>query len=552
MAAAAPPPSSLPGVLAELAARLGDELRLPPRSVASFPRVDAAALPFLLALLGARGRVWFVADGVREAERVHDDLLALLPEAILLPELTLAAGSDGEIDPELAAEQLHAASRIRQAEQALGIVLTRAAWDGGVLGGDAGEELTLRRGQAIGLDEVIARLAAAGFERLPQTAERGQFAVRGGVLDFFAPAQLQPVRLEWFGDEIESIRAFDVHSQASSEELAEVRCTLQAGVSGKREETATLVRPDDVVVALREGVITARRGQVPATEAKAAARELSLLDLAPRADVWWRDDEVGREAGRQRALSQLQYWAREGVHFTIVLSEHEEPARAELLQMIAPLPGPPQVVPGRIASAVLLRGLQRAVLPAALLLGHRQRAQVGTRPNWLARRGAAIRRESSESSQAFEAGDLVVHEEHGIARFRGLGPSPHEPEGPAMLELEFEGGARIYVPLEQSHLVGRYQGLGKQRPSLSRLGEARWASALRSAQTATKNYAATLLRLQAMRETGHGEAFPPDGEWQAAFEASFPYQETPDQLRSIADTKRDMESTRPMDRLICG
>ncbi len=108
------------------------------------------------------------------------------------------------------------------------------------------------------------------------------------------------------------------------------------------------------------------------------------------------------------------------------------------------------------------------------------------------------------------------------------------------------------MPVEQAHLVSRYQGLGKARPPLSKLGEARWASAIRSAKRATADYAARLLRLQAVRQSESGQAFPPDGEWQASFEATFPYQETPDQLRGIADAKRDMESKRPMDRLICG
>jgi transcription-repair coupling factor (superfamily II helicase) len=169
-------------------------------------------------------------------------------------------------------------------------------------------------------------------------------------------------------------------------------------------------------------------------------------------------------------------------------------------------------------------------------------------------------------------GDLVVHLEHGIGRFLGLvkigrarppgAPTPEVTDGPAVrpyqeeqqevLALEFADEAKLYVPLEQAYLVSRYVGAGKRSPSLSSLGDGRWARAKIKAAASIFDYAGKMLAVQAQRETNPGYAFAPDTRWQSEFEHSFPFRETPDQMKAIIDTKMDMERPRPMDRLICG
>jgi len=149
-------------------------------------------------------------------------------------------------------------------------------------------------------------------------------------------------------------------------------------------------------------------------------------------------------------------------------------------------------------------------------------------------------------------GDHVVHLEHGIGKFLGLRKFATDGKEEEVLTLEFDEGARLYVPLEQSFLVSRYVGVGKKAPALSSLGDSRWAKAKKNAEQAIFSYAAQLLTIHAQRETSHGFAFPQDSKWVGEFEASFLYKETPDQLTAIAATKTDMESERPMDRLICG
>ena len=149
--------------------------------------------------------------------------------------------------------------------------------------------------------------------------------------------------------------------------------------------------------------------------------------------------------------------------------------------------------------------------------------------------------------------DLVVHLEHGVARFAGVTRIPTTTNGEQeVLALEFADEAKLYVPLEQAYLVSRYVGVGKRSPQLSSLADSKWARAKKNAASSIFDYAGKMLAVQAERETVPGHAFGPDTKWQREFEHSFPFRETPDQMKAIIDAKIDMEQPRPMDRLICG
>ncbi|MDB6093565.1 MAG: transcription-repair coupling factor, partial [Verrucomicrobia bacterium] len=149
-------------------------------------------------------------------------------------------------------------------------------------------------------------------------------------------------------------------------------------------------------------------------------------------------------------------------------------------------------------------------------------------------------------------GDFVVHLQHGIALYRGLTKLDTAQGLREVISLEFDDHVTLHVPLQESHLISRYVGLSKAKPQLGRIGSGRWEKARQSAERATMDLAAELLRIHAAREAEPGHAFPPDTTWQKEFEASFPFTETRDQLKAIQESKADMERTRPMDRLICG
>ncbi|MGC3989816.1 MAG: CarD family transcriptional regulator [Chthoniobacteraceae bacterium] len=203
------------------------------------------------------------------------------------------------------------------------------------------------------------------------------------------------------------------------------------------------------------------------------------------------------------------------------------------------------MLPGSVSSGFTFPAAKLAVLSDAELFGRYRHNRV-RRVAMKRAREQAIRTQIDFSELA--EGDYVVHLEHGIGKFRGLKNFNEE----EVLVLEFDNDARLYVPLEQSYLVSRYVGVGKRNPALSSLGDSKWAKAKKAAEKSVYDYAASLLSIHAERETRTGYSFPPDNKWQNEFERSFLYKETPDQITAIAETKADMETERPMDRLICG
>jgi len=203
------------------------------------------------------------------------------------------------------------------------------------------------------------------------------------------------------------------------------------------------------------------------------------------------------------------------------------------------------LVEGTLARGFCFPAANLVVLSAAELFG--RFAAHGRR-----RLRRAERHRAQIDFSELREGDFVVHLEHGVGRFLGLEKFAAQNRAQEVLVLEFADEAKLYVPLEQAYLVSRYVGVGKKSPPLSSLGDAKWARAKKNAAASIFDYAGKMLALQAERETHPGHAFGPDTKWQAEFEHSFPFRETPDQLKTIVETKIDMEQPRPMDRLICG
>ena len=256
-------------------------------------------------------------------------------------------------------------------------------------------------------------------------------------------------------------------------------------------------------------------------------------------------DFVVDEARRERFFAQLTEWRTQGWS-TFVFCNNE--GEIERLRDLIPAVEADAL---HFAEGTLGRGFtfptgRVAVLSDSELFGRYRNTRA--RRIALKRSREVVSRSQIDFSELIE-GELVVHLEHGIARFEELRQLAN---GEDVLVLEFAEGAKLYVPLEQSYLVARYVGIGKRHPPLSKLGDAAWGSAKKKAEKAAFDYAGKLLETHAARETQKGFSFPPDSKWGREFEASFLYKETPDQLTAIADTKADMETEQPMDRLICG
>jgi transcription-repair coupling factor (superfamily II helicase) len=458
----------------------------------------------------------------------------------------------------------------------------------------------IARGEEIELGAVSEDLVAAGYERVEQVEERGQFAVRGGILDVFPATEERAVRIELFGDEVESMRWFSTFTQRSLGEAERVELAPAAELDAEHRELAELAAmaaaedggeapnlaealpldrfqaPLDlvperaaVVLAAAEEIEPALRDHwEDATTAMHAddARHLYVDVAAPldaRASLSLtgagEDDEDAFRAARaesparsvKEAEAELEKLVRSGYRTVVAFDSRGEAERARygldrldarLLDggRLSPDPGL-AFAEARLREGFVSPELRLAVYPFRRLVHRRKGAEAP------AAGGGRGRLAFSE----LRVGDHVVHEDHGVARFAGFETREVGGVTRDYLYLEYKGEDRVYVPTDQLAKLSRYVGAGGE-PSLSALGGKRWQNMKARARKAAGALAGELLNLYAERRSRKGHAFSPDGEWQIEMESAFPYRETADQMEAIEAVKGDMESDRPMDRLVCG
>ncbi len=517
-----------------------------------FEHVTESAQPFVAGVvaLHVKGRFWVVCENVRAQEAFHNELLNWLPEALFFPAVEAAATRGALVDPEVSAERLDVLQRL-MGKGELVVVAAVGSLDDDVPAPGALEETTLHLSKAGRVDRegLLARLGGAGYERVEQVNARGQFAVRGGIVDVFSWQHALPVRIELFDEVIESIRQFDLDTQTSVQPLETCRLLL-----GEVEEKTTLLRDyigsDIVIDTCKEPLEGARvrlmEGALPGGEAAETAAGAFHEHGLGEFDA---GDLVIAESKRERLFRQLREWRAQKWRTYIFCNNEGE---AERLHDLLPEDERDKVAYpiGTVARGFIFPEARVAVLSDSELFGRYRNSRA--RRRLLKRAREQANRTQIDFSELNE-GDFVVHLENGVGRYLGLqsfatsGAKPEE-----VLVLEFAGQAKLYVPLEQAYLVSRYVGVGKKTPLLSTLGDGRWAKAKKNAEHAIFDYAAKLLAVHAERETRKGYAFAQDGKWQHEFEGSFLFKETPDQVTAIAASKADMESERPMDRLICG
>ncbi len=438
-------------------------------------------------------------------------------------------------------------------------------------------------GDRIPQQSLVAWLSAGGYERVESVEKPGDFAVRGGLLDVHPTTGSAPLRIDFFGDEVERIFEIDLATQASDRKVERVTLLSASLTSvvgeqlvGQREDEGTRSFSEwlpqhaiAVFVDLAEIVEQARaywdrvrdsRGVFgpPATIASITKRASATLEMHSGAHTVGGgvtlpfrmlasfSDDI------EPAFTELAELA--STHTLLLCCENEgELARTrDLLSRHAPSTiAEPQLLHvqrgflwepsvGRaIAFVPMHEVLHRAVMR------RRGRGLGGTR--------------AKDVFLSFDPGDYVVHRDHGIARFLGLTLSMQDPTEAGgkpveveFLTLEFDAGAKILVPAARIEVVQRYIGAGAAKPKLSTLGGKRWKRSKEEALESVQDLASEMLRVQAARGSTPGIAYPSDSEWQRNFEAEFPYDETEDQITAIAATKRDMERSRPMDRLVCG
>jgi transcription-repair coupling factor (superfamily II helicase) len=425
------------------------------------------------------------------------------------------------------------------------------------------EPIRLRVGDDPGQDGLSSRLALAGYARVDRVEERGQFAVRGGIVDVFPSVGREPVRIELFGDAVESIRAFSVFTQRALRELEDVvvfpaaERRLDAPVE-EVEEDRPHGPPADLVPPLERVDLVWRAAEVRRAWLEELGRELDLrgaieLDDLPAGQRHL--FEAQRPAVAARGLAEaekdLAGFVKGGNRVVVAFAHEGEALRTKamlrrgepsVLEPGEPLPRDPglsfAVSPAR--RGFVLRDLGLVLLPDTQVFRKRP-------PRVDHRVGRAL-----QSFADLRTGDYVVHEDHGVGKLLGFETKTVAGITRDYLFLAFKGDDRLYVPHEQIGKVSRYVGGDGHAPALSKLGGKAWQLVKTRARAGARELAGELLALYAQRQRATGFAFDVDGDLVEELEASFPFEETADQQRAIESVKEDMESTRPMDRLVCG
>ena len=420
---------------------------------------------------------------------------------------------------------------------------------------------SLHAGDEVDVGELARWLVESGLHSTSAVELPGEFSVRGGIVDIFAPDWYDPVRLEFFGDRIESIRAFEVSSQRSLALIDAVDVTLlkpgdKVGAHlsdylgpqswfllvepGELEEEGRrylerLERPSDFHTV--RGVFAEVLRFPSATVSAVASGSLETTCRLRIESVERFSGDIGRVRDEIDVTSAGQEM------FIVCQTEAEIHRLSEIF-------GPTQVArEGRLhfPQGRMQRGFRLVTDGIVLVSSGELFQRVDLKRVARRRLGRVI-----DSFLELREGDLVVHVAHGIARYRGLKLLEKDGQVEEHLVLEFFGGTKIYVPSSKIGLVQKYVGGAKSRPTLARLGGRLWAHQKEKVQEAIGDLAAEMLDLQASRASRPGISFPADTDWQQEFDASFPYQETEDQLVTIEAIKHDMQQPRPMDRLLCG
>jgi transcription-repair coupling factor (superfamily II helicase) len=419
----------------------------------------------------------------------------------------------------------------------------------------------LRIRDTVDVDDLLRWFAESGFQNTPAVQLPGEFSRRGGIIDIFAPDWDEPARIELFGDQVESIRRFDLSSQRSLSPLDSLEITIVKSGAEERDLLTSyldgrtwfmLVEPDELQEEAKHYLHRVEHPQnfhAPADVLAAIYHFPSVTAAAVaggsmEATCQLRIESVERFSGDiAKVRSELDSAAAGQVVIIACQTEAEIERLREIFGATRlAVEGKLGFVAGRLSAGFRLVA-RRLVLVSGNELFHRSDLNRPTQ-----RRLSRV----VDSFLDLSEGDFIVHLAHGIGRYRGLKLLTKDDQVEEHLELEFHGGTKIYVPAANIELVQKYVGGSKARPSLARIGGRTWVKQKEAASAAVTDLAADMLRMQAVRASRPGIRFPPDTAWQQEFDAAFPYRETTDQLSAIAAIKRDMQLMRPMDRLLCG
>ena len=384
------------------------------------------------------------------------------------------------------------------------------------------------------LSDIAERLAAAGYIRVPVVAQEGDFSVRGGILDAWSPGDEHPVRAEFFGDEIESLRTFDAASQLSLEKIAEAILLPASEDTGGDRSLFDEMPPGFAALVLEHNEY-----DISAISGFSSSRRVVFSgDPAPQG--------VTTYAFQTSPLPGFAELGADEAHHP----ELFDAARRRLEQHLdaARKRGSRVLEADGLSGGFEIDGLVVVTKADRVFTRRRTRTRATT-----ARANAAnMSGERISDFDDIEPGEYVVHVDYGVGRYIGSSEINVNGKRSEVFTVEYADGGKLHVPAAHAHLLSRYVGVRGEEVRLHRLDGKRWDKDKENARRAVADLAAALLDTQARRETVPGFAYDVECDGLDAFEAAFPYEETPDQAAAIAEVKSDMAAQKPMDRLVCG
>jgi transcription-repair coupling factor (superfamily II helicase) len=584
--------------------------------------------PFLLSSLVRHldRPVLAITARAEEADAVATDVHAFLGRsgADVFPGWEVLPGEPLSPSVETMGRRMNVLARLARDERFVVVTTAQGATQ---LVADPGEDagmVVLQAGAEVDIGRLAEQLVAMGYERNYIVERRGEFAIRGGIVDLFPPALERPVRADLWGDEITSLRTFALASQRSLEEVESVEiasCRELSPSPRMRRRAAELARriDDPALGRLAEGIVEPGAERLlpmlagplrPITAFLPTGSPAVVLEpkrVRDRADEVmdqikeWTDAPAARRAATDRVRGTDFYGPLDDTlapaSAVVPLSSFHDPASAEIpARTWIHAAGKPEVLAAEVAdlvgagyraviaastpetasrlhenlgslglaaevveraptaedpprASVVVAGLSRGFILDWARLALVAESDLTGRRSGAQRRKVRARRAPSGPLD-LEVGDLAVHELHGIGRYRGMIDRELLGVHREYLVIEYARNDKLYVPSDQVDLVSRY--VGGEAPKISRLGSGEWSKTKSRVRRQARTIARELVKLYAERTAARGFAFGPDTPWQRELEDSFPYEETPDQLRAVDEVKDDMEGPVPMERLVCG
>lgn len=599
--------------------------------------------------------ILLVTHNLLQAQKLYDDIVNLLSEkeVFLYPANELIAAEMSIASPELKAQRIEALNYLSTNES--GILIVPVAGLRKILPQKSlwkKYQLRLKVGEDIHVDEMLNLLVKMGYVRADMVSTPGEFSVRGGIIDIYPITESDPLRIELFDTEIDSIRSFSLDDQRSKEKMSEITIGPSTEVILEDKQYSLLIGKleDGLSQSLRKlkndkeklllsqnigfEIEQLKNGQKPDQIFKYLSlvddQATSLLDYLPKNGVMIIDelsrvqemnDSLEKEEAEwytsllsegqiihdvkishdfpslmhknnfpvlymslflrhvantspqniiNMACKQMQNfhgqmhllkaevdrWKKS--HYSIVFLGPDEERVKKLERVLEDyeieaslvaedqklIPGKVQIIKGNLQTGFELSIQKIAIITEEELFNKRVKKN--------ARRQKLSNAERIKNYSELKIGDYVVHVNHGIGKYLGIETLVINGVHKDYLHIRYQGTDKLYVPIEQIDLVQKYVGSEGKEPKIYKLGGTDWKKVKKKVQSSVEDIADDLIKLYAEREAAVGHAFSPDGDMQREFEASFQYQETEDQLRSILEIKKDMERPRPMDRLLCG